>query len=98
MNTKGKSHNIEPDDLDDFECAVWFEDMPDDEEEVKAFHRDALANISETIGIDVSDLWPEGSYCPDYEEVERRAHSRGYDTYNSDTRLIIFPPKPRQES
>jgi hypothetical protein len=43
---QGKSHDIEPDDLDDFECAVWFDEMPDDEEDYRTFHRQALANIA----------------------------------------------------
>jgi hypothetical protein len=97
MNTKGKSHEMEPDNLDDFECAVWFDEMPDDEEDYRTFHREALANIAETIGIKLDDLHPEGSNYPDYYEVERRVHEAGFDTYGSDDRLIVFTPRPLME-
>ena len=93
----GKSHEIEPDDLDDFKCAVWFDEMPDDEEEARAFHDKSLANIAKTVGIDLDDLRHEDSECPDYDEVERRVHEVGLDTYNSDTRFIVFTPRPLME-
>jgi hypothetical protein len=95
--TIGKSHEIEPDELDDYMCAVWFDEMPDDEEEVRVFHADALANIAETLGLYLDDLRPDGSEQPDYDEVERRVHRHGYDTYSSDTRLIIFTPRAETE-
>jgi hypothetical protein len=97
MNTKGKSHEIEPDDLDDFECAVWFEDMPDDEQEARTFHNKALDNIGNTCDIFVQDLRTDTSDCPDYHELERRVHDKGLDTYHSDTRLIVFSPRPEKE-
>jgi hypothetical protein len=93
----GKSHEIEPDDLDDFIYAVWFDEMPDDEEEARTFHNQALMRIADTVGIFLHDLRPQGSDCPDYDEVERRVNKAGLDTYNSDTRFIVFTPRPLME-
>jgi hypothetical protein len=93
--TYGKNHDIEPDNIEDYLCAAWFEDMPETAQ--KEWHRDQIINIAESVGVNLSDVFLPVDGYPDYDEVIRRVHIAGWDTYDSDTRLIVFSPRPLVE-
>lgn len=86
---QGKSHEIEPDDLDNFLCAVWFDEMPDTG--LTEWHREQILNVSQCVGLNLSGI---SDTDPDYDELARRCRALGWDTYDSDTRLLVFSPRP----
>ena len=92
MMRSGKQHDIEPENLEDYLCAVWFDEMPDTGRD--EWHRSQILNVSQCTGVRVSDIYPTPGTEPDYDELERRVNLAGWDTYGSDTRLIVFSPRP----
>jgi hypothetical protein len=88
----GKQHDIEPDSIEDYLCAIWFDEMP--ESGLAEWHRSQILNVSQCTGVRVSDIYTTDDTEPDYAELARRVNAAGWDTYDSDTRLIVFSPRP----
>ena len=93
--TVGRELDTEPEDeatLEAFVVAAWFEDIEPEATAsmLLAWHKNALANIARQTGIDTAGI-KVTRFGDFYGEVGRRVRAAGFDTYDSDTRFIVFP-------
>lgn len=88
----GKNHDIEPEDIDDYVVAIWEDEAPDSD--LAEWYNSHLDNIADETGIEVDDLKTLGEEQPNWEALLSRIHQAGWDTYDSDTRLLVFSPRP----
>lgn len=90
---RGKAHDVEPAAVaDDYLAAMWFDEMPDTGK--AEWLNDQLANFARVTGVRVDDLRVSGDEWPEWATLTERLHTLNLDTYESDTRLIVFRPAP----
>lgn len=93
---RGKAHEIEPATaLDCFLVAMWFDEMPWEPAAARSeWINDNLDNFARETGVRVDDLKLSADEVPLFATLTERLHALNLDTYESDTRFLVFRPMP----